>query len=267
MPRSDASRRYHNRVARRYDAIYSDPFWEFHDELTWRRIKPHLPRDLSIACADLGCGTGKWGMRLLKSGFAVTFVDSSPAMIEQSRRNVAEQKHNSTRARFEVADVVRMPQLGADGFGLVLALGDVLSICSDPQRACRELSRIVKPGGIAIATADNKLAALDHYVRLGNLDSLEEFVATGRTSWLTADEREQFELSTFTPGAFAKLFEKSGFEVLELTGKTVLPLRQNKSMLNADDAMQRLLKVEERLSRDPASVGRAAHLQIVAAKR
>src|SRR4051812_5994839 len=83
---SDASRRYHDRVARQYDSIYNnDPFWDFHDELTWRLIKPHVPRDLSSTCADLGCGTGKWGLKLLKSGFATTFVDSSAAMIEQVR--------------------------------------------------------------------------------------------------------------------------------------------------------------------------------------
>jgi hypothetical protein len=64
----DASRRYHDRVARQYDSIYDDPYWEFHDELTWRLIKPFLPRDAAARCADLGCGTGKWGLRLLKSG-------------------------------------------------------------------------------------------------------------------------------------------------------------------------------------------------------
>src|SRR5689334_17718914 len=90
MPRThdrshDLSRRYHDRVARQYDSIYDDPFWGFHDELTWRLIKPHLPRDLSARCADLGCGTGKWGMKLLKSGFATTFLDSAAAMIEQVR--------------------------------------------------------------------------------------------------------------------------------------------------------------------------------------
>jgi hypothetical protein len=69
---SEKSRRYHDRVARQYDAIYDDPYWAFHDELTWRLIKPHLPRDATAACADLGCGTGKWGMKLLKSGFATT---------------------------------------------------------------------------------------------------------------------------------------------------------------------------------------------------
>src|SRR4051794_10302591 len=36
-PPRDASRRYHDRVARQYDSIYDeDPYWAFHDELTWR---------------------------------------------------------------------------------------------------------------------------------------------------------------------------------------------------------------------------------------
>ena len=83
MSRSeDRSRRYHDRVARQYDTIYEDSYWDFHDELTWRTVKPNLPRDLSAKCADLGCGTGKWGLKLLKSGFTTTFLDSSGAMIE-----------------------------------------------------------------------------------------------------------------------------------------------------------------------------------------
>ena len=43
----DASRRYHDRVARKYDAMYDDEYWEFHDRITWEAIKPYLPRDAS----------------------------------------------------------------------------------------------------------------------------------------------------------------------------------------------------------------------------
>ena len=50
---------------------------------------------------------------------------------------------------------------------LTLAMGDPLSICSDPHAAVCEMSRITKPGGIVIATADNKFAALDHYLEQG----------------------------------------------------------------------------------------------------
>src|SRR5581483_10968404 len=131
--RHDPSRRYHDRVARQYDAIYDDPYWEFHDELTWRRIKPWLPRDANARCADLGCGTGKWGLKLLKSGFATTFVDNSAAMIEQVRGKLGSREK---KAELIVADIVQMPTVPSDAFELILAMGDPLSICSDALRAC-----------------------------------------------------------------------------------------------------------------------------------
>jgi ubiquinone/menaquinone biosynthesis C-methylase UbiE len=263
----DASRRYHDRVARQYDAIYDDPYWEFHDELTWRLIKPHLPRDLSAVCADLGSGTGKWGLRLLKSGFATSFVDSSGAMIEQVRAKLAEMPPaRAARATLVVVDIVEMPQIASEQFALILAMGDPLSICSDPPRAVQEFHRISKPGGIVIATADNKLAAIDHFVERGNLDGLEEFVHSGRTQWLTDDERERFELTTFTPQSLRKLFERAGFEVLAIVGKLVVPVRQNKKLLENPEAIERLLRIEQELTKDSASAGRAGHLQITARK-
>lgn len=264
MPR-DRSRRYHDRVARQYDSIYDDPYWHFHDELTWRMIKPHVPRDATAACCDLGCGTGKWGLKLLKSGFATTFVDHSAGMIEQVREKLAHMgEAKAKKANLVVADIVEMPTLAAEQFTLVVAMGDPLSICSDPIRAAREMHRITKPGGIVIATADNKLAALDHFVERGNLDALEEFIQTGRTNWLTADDRERFELTTFTPASLRKLFEKSGFEVLSIDGKTIIPVRANKQLLAHDRAVERLLKLEEQLTKDPTAAARAGHLQVVA---
>jgi ubiquinone/menaquinone biosynthesis C-methylase UbiE len=266
MSRHDRSRRYHDRVARQYDAIYDDPYWEFHDELTWRLIKPHLPKDATAHCCDLGCGTGKWGLKLLKSGFATTFVDSAGAMVEQVRGKLESMGPRKNKATLIAADIVQMPEVPSDTFSLVLAMGDPLSICSDPPAACREFARICKTGGVVIATADNKLAALDHYVERGNLDALEDFLKGGKTNWLTADERERFELTTFTPATLAAMFRKFGFEVLDITGKTIVPVRQNKRLLEQPGSIERLLRIEAELSRDPAAAGRAGHLQIVARK-
>lgn len=263
----DPSRRYHDRVARQYDAIYDDPYWEFHDELTWRMVKPYLPRDLASQCCDLGCGTGKWGLKLLKSSYATTFVDHAAAMIEQTRAKVEEMPTaRAKKATLVVADIVEMPAVPSDAFGLVLAMGDPLSICTDPVRAAREMFRITKPGGHVIATADSKLAAIDHFVERGNLDALEEFVHSGKTNWLTADERERFELTMFTPTSLRKLFEHAGFEVITVAGKPIIPVRSNKHLLTGTNAVERLLKLEAMLGKDPASAARAGHLQVVAKK-
>jgi len=184
-------------------------------------------------------------------------------MIEQVREKL-ESNPRAKKATTVVADIVDMPMLEPERFSLIVAMGDPLSICTDPLRAAREIHRISKPGGVVIATADNKLAALDHFVERGNLDALEEFVHTGRTQWLTADEREQFELTTFTPATLRKLFEKSGFEVLAVEGKTIIPIRDNKHLFTHPGAVERLLKLEAELSKDSAAAARAGHLQIIA---
>jgi ubiquinone/menaquinone biosynthesis C-methylase UbiE len=260
----DPSRRYHDRVARQYDSIYDDPYWEFHDALTWRMVKPHLPRDMATACCDLGCGTGKWGLKLLKSGYTTTFVDHAAAMIEQTRSKVEAMGSRAKTATLVVADIIQMPLVPPNTFGLTLAMGDPLSICTDPAAAAREMFRITRPGGIVIATADSKLAAIDHFVQRGNLDALEEFIQTSKTQWLTADQRERFELTMFTPASLKKLFEQAGFEVMTVAGKPIIPVRSNKHLLLDEQAVERLLKLETLLGKDPASAGRAGHLQIVA---
>lgn len=266
MPR-DRSVQYHNRVAKKYDSIYDDDYWAFHDEVTWHRVKPHLPRDANARCLDLGCGTGKWGLKLLKSGFATTFVDHSPAMVGEVRGKLDELGKND-KCEAIVADIVAMPTLPDAAFALTVAMGDPLSICSDPTRAIREMSRTTADNGVVIATADNRLSAIDHYVAAGDFDALEKFVRNGKTRWITRDEAEQFELHTFTPSGLRRTFERNGFDVVEVTGKTILPMRQHRELLRqSPEAFRRWVKLEQSLEDDQDLAARASHLQIVARRK
>ena len=79
-----------------------------------------------------------------------------------------------------------------------------------------------------------------------------------------ADEREQFELTTFTPYSLRKLFEHAGFEVIQLVGKTIIPVRQNKILLERPDAIERLIRMETELAKDPSTAACAGHLQCAA---
>jgi ubiquinone/menaquinone biosynthesis C-methylase UbiE len=252
-----ASRRYHNRVAKKYDAIYDDDFWQFHDAVTWERVKPHLPEVTTTPCLDLGCGTGKWGLKLMKSGYSATFVDHSAAMVGEVRGKVPD-------APAHEADIIDMPMLTDATFGLTLAMGDPISICSDPQRAANEMFRVTQPGGVVIATADNRLAAAEAYLERGDLDGMERVVKTGRTRWVTDEKAEQFDLNTFTPDGLRRLFRRSGFEVVSVLGKTILPIRRHRDLLADRETYRRLLRAELALSEDPLHAARAGHLQVTA---
>ncbi len=265
---SQASRRYHDRVANQYDNIYDDPYWRFHDEITWRLIKPYLPSDLSpqYAAADLGCGTGKWGLKLLKSGFTTFFVDHSPAMIERTRLKLPAAGPRAARATLLVGDLVDLSSLPQNHFRLVLAMGDPLSICSDPAAAARQMFSICKPGAWVIASADNKLAAIDHLLAKGDMGELEQFVHTGKTRWLTRQAQEQFTLTMFTPASLKRLFADAGFDELRVTGKTLLPIRKHPELLTDRAQVDRLLKLEVELAKDESAAAAANHLQIAARK-
>lgn len=260
--RKPAVERYHDRVAPRYDDSYDDAYWRWHDALTWDHIKPHLPTNLRAPVLDLGCGTGKWAFRLSRSGYAVTCVDISQSMIDQARRKLAET--GDVRASFHHADLMDLSGLPEGQFGLALALGDPVGCTESPAKALKEIRRLLTPDGKLVATFDNRLNAIEFYLQSGDAEQLTAFLRTGRTHWLTRDRDERFEIATYTPGQVRVLLESAGFEVVDMIGKTVLPMRHYRALLEDATAARAWMKIEKSLCRDDAAIGRAAHVQVVA---
>ncbi|HVT83223.1 MAG TPA: methyltransferase domain-containing protein [Phycisphaerae bacterium] len=276
MPRhqksTEQNRRYHDRVASRYDSIYDDPYWEFHDRITWNHIKPHLPRTPGAPVMDLGTGTGKWGLKLLKAGYTTTFSDLSNNMLQEVRKKLEEWSATpdlaakAARAAIQQADATDLHVFPENHFELIIAMGDVVSICSDPARALSEMHRLLKPGGIAIFTVDNALAAIDFFIESGNLPAMAAFVRTGKTEWLTKNVDERFPVHMFTPSEIDSLVRARGFEIISRIGKTAIAARRNKKLFEEDRAIETLVEIETSLQKEPASLGRASHIQLAVRK-
>jgi SAM-dependent methyltransferase len=69
---------------------------------------------------ELGCGTGRLALPLLKSGARLVGIDRSEAMLERARRK-ARRAGLADRARFVRGDICTLPFRTRPGFGLVLA--------------------------------------------------------------------------------------------------------------------------------------------------
>ncbi len=263
MPKSrrSAVQKYHDRVAPRYDHSYGDAFWQWHDALTWDYIKPYLPRELKAEVVDLGCGTGKWAARLLKSGYSTTCVDISHRMLDQARGKI-EPLGGSNRATFVQADLADLSALPVRRYALAIAMGDSIGCTESPSRTMKQIRRILCDDGILLATFDNRLAAIDYYLDRGDPGALSRFLRDGKTHWLTRDKHEQFPIATFAPADVVKLAESTGFKVLDLVGKTVLPMRHHRKLIDTPEVRRTWAKIERKLCRDPAAIGRASHLQV-----
>ncbi|RBM15268.1 class I SAM-dependent methyltransferase [Prauserella sp. PE36] len=116
----------------------------------------HVVQELLKDCPggdllDAGCGPGMLVRRLLDTRaekFHITACDRSPAMIEA----VVDRTFDATNVELVVASIEDMP-VGDASFDVVVAMG-VLEY-TDLPRALRELSRVVRPGGLMLVTMLN----------------------------------------------------------------------------------------------------------------
>ncbi len=254
---------YHDRVAARYDDIYArDTYWDYYFDVSYRHLRRWLPADLSQPVLDAGCGTGLYGLELLKSGFRVTFSDLSQAMLDRAQAK-ATTAFPSRPSTFVKADLQTLDGLPDDSFGLVTGQGDPLSFVEDPREAVRNIRRVLRPGGVAVMSVDSRFGGIDPFLTRHDLEGLDGFLRTGSSVWLADRAEERFPLHAFTPEELRTLGSRSGLEVEHLIGKTVFDLRHGHPWLDDRQLRRQLLEMEAKLGPTELGLGRAHHLQVV----
>ncbi|MFH2001328.1 MAG: methyltransferase domain-containing protein [Planctomycetota bacterium] len=261
----DANEKYHDHVASIYDDIYKSSYWDFYRDLSWNYMKEHLPRSLSVRTHDVGCGTGTFGLRLLKAGFNVLFSDLSQKMLDVARRKVEEAGYLD-KAEFLKLDMADMSVVPDASFGFICAQGDPLSLCEKPKKAVKEVERTLAPGGVAILSVDNRVTGYEFFLEKGDLKGLQEFHKKGILTWLAKRQDERFPCHTFDAEDLKKLASAAGLVTISVIGKTCLPVRKHPALLDDYKAYKELLHIEKKLAKDPQNLGRASHLQITLQK-
>lgn len=131
-----------------YEAIAPvyDDFTAHHNYELWLgEFLPQLRRHglSGDRLLDVGCGTGKSFLPMLKRGWEVTACDISPSMVELARGKAGE------AARLTVADMRELPAFGE--FDLVWALDDAVNYLLGAEELGSALSGMranLAPGGL-----------------------------------------------------------------------------------------------------------------------
>ena len=260
------NRAYHDRIAARYDQIYDSEYWRFYRDLSWRHLKTWLPTSRPALAADLGCGTGWFGKRLLRAGFSTVFLDPSISMLEQARQKVAAEAQRSLESRFVQAGLEDMAEIDDNSIDFATAQGDPLSFCADPDQALAELHRILRVDAVAVLSVDNRCAGVRTLLEEESLDEALELLRTGRTEWRAQRPEERFGMKMFDVGELETLLQRRGFAIESQIGKTCVIQRRHQQLLADKESRKRCLQAELSVHHKPHWWAFASHLQFTARK-
>jgi len=256
---------YYNESAQNYDKDFEAPYFrEIYDKVTWHYIEPYLPSEGVVL--DAGGGTGRWTIPIARRGLGVVLYDISREMLAVARRKI-EECGLTDLVTIEEGDICNMP-FGNDEFDFVLAEGDSVSYCSDPDKAMSEIARVLKKDRYVAVGVDSLFSGVKGTVEREGPDQAmkalreKRFYASYAKPW-------RLRCWAFSPADLRQLFERNGLEVVKVVGKTLTHRSKSRDdpLLQDPDRAKKLLELELMLCEEPSIVGFGWHLHTVGRKK
>jgi len=252
---------FYDRIAEEYDQLYESPYWRLYHEITWRNIKKFLPQKKNALILDAGGGTGYWAIKLAKLGYKVILTDISEKMLKVAKNKIKKQKleKNIEVRRVDIRDMSCFP---SNYFDMALAEGDPVSYCLKPEKAIKELARVVKPNSHVIVSVDSKYPAISRLIAEESFNKIPKFIETG-----ILEHEHKFQ--AFSPEELRNLFESNGLKVIKIIGKPVLvqliPKEKREEIIKKH--FRKILNLELKYCDNPSLIGFGGHLEIVGVKK
>jgi SAM-dependent methyltransferase len=113
----------------------------------YKALAPHLAAYRGASILDVGCGVGRWSLRLARGGNRVVGVDLSPTMVDVARESAVRGRLDCD---FRVGDVTQL-SIGAR-FDAIFAVTVLQHVVADDlfDLAVRNLAEHLQPGGTMV---------------------------------------------------------------------------------------------------------------------
>jgi SAM-dependent methyltransferase len=205
---ADELRAYYEGRARELDELavtyeHPEPYKRFFYGARFHAVIAALDPQPGDEILEVGCGSGYYTRELVLRGAKLTATEYAPSALAQAKRNVGEL---AAKVDFRLEDAQRLTLEDAR-FDKVL-LSEVIEHVPEPERAIAEAVRVLRPGGLLVASTPSRFSPLN--LAYGVKRRIRRYAFNEH-------------LHEFTPGAFQRLLERHlEFEALEFAN-FVLP--------------------------------------------
>ncbi len=183
---------------------------------TYRALAAELGLQPDDDLLDVGCGSASLLAEHASHVRYVAGLDASQIQVEMARRRLADRLAAGS-AEIVLGDAGRLPW--DDGrFSVVTSL-NTLKFVPDPERALREMCRVLRPGGRVVVTmGESKQARWGATGESGTAD------AWGQWQWSDADAQRLMEAAGFDDVAVSVL--RGGFQLVRGTKPVAFPAEE-----------------------------------------
>ena len=151
------SRKLYTNIAKDYDKTRWGGKGAFANEIQKELLDKILKLkgiDKNQKILEVGCGTGRFFIPLIKEGYNMYGLDYSEGMISKLKENIKEENLKFDERRIIQGDARKMP-FKENTFDLVISYRTLIHI-PDYELVLKEIGRVLKPNGIAIIEFNNK---------------------------------------------------------------------------------------------------------------
>lgn len=254
---------FHNKIAEDYESSYVSNYWSFYKDIAFANIKKYLPRKGSLVL-DAGGGTGFWSRKLAKMGYGIVCADIAQKMLDAGKK-YAEKEELLDKIEFRKSDILNMKEFADKTFDFVIAEGDPVGYCGNPDKAIKELSRVAKRGAFIIVSVDSFFTMLGRMISKNDFKGLK--LLEKKHESITPHGYSEHD---FMVDELKNLFVKNRLKVVEVIGKPVLtrfvPMDKLEEMLSDKKFYRKLLDLETKYNNEPSIAGLGGHIQIIGKK-
>lgn len=236
-------RAYYDRNADREHQRLTRPFQAFEYQGTLTMFSRYLQKNCRIC--DVGAGTGRYAIELMKQGHRVTLFELSPELLSIARREV--EAAQVVADNYICDDATNLASLPPESFDVVLLMGPMYHVIDDVRRSAilSGAMSVLRPGGLLFSAYINSygliITGLDEFPH--ELENQSDIlgVLQPRRQVDTGDE-SGFQAYFCPPEAAVAEIISAGFEVITYAGVEGIATSNRTAIRNAQENNPRTYK-------------------------